>query len=491
MDNKNINITDLIKKYEQMRYMNKKFYFDADEFAMIANYYIKKKDTLEAESVVNIGLGMHPHSSELMIVKAKVIVVSEKYEDAYNYLLTVGEDETNVDLLLLKFECLVKLNRTNEASPYLEYILEGDLNEEDYYTFIKEVGYLFNDADFFETSIMLLEKALEVDKTNTDVLIELAYAYEMGDNIDKAIEITNVIIDLDPYSFDAWVSLGRLYLYNFEYELSIDAYDFALAIKESDVNVLKLKAVTYNEGFDFEKELKVLNECIDASPDDESLYEEILEKYKQFEEYWGMEQDEGILKVLEKKEKRFGPKGLLLKMAHLNLRIGETAKAQEIFERVPEEEKNTIDYYKVQGDLALYNDDEVAAEAAYKMALKESPKDVDVLDRLAEISLELDKYEQSAEYLEQLIAVDPEAAIGKFRLAYIRFEIGEKEPFVKIINKISDKQQLIVLLSMFSPLRGKEKIDYDQFSREELLIQLDEAREIRVQLKKDNTFPSL
>ena len=484
MDNKNMNITDLIKKYEQMRYMNKKIYFDADEFATIANYYIKKKDILEAEHVVNTGLGMHPHGSELMMVKAKVMLASEKYEDAYNYLLTIAEDETNVDLLLLKFECLIKLNRINEANRYLEYILEGDLNEEDYYTFIKEVGYLFNDAEYFETAIKLLEKALEVDNTNTNLLIELAYAYEMGDNIDKAIDINNKIIDLNTYSFYAWVSLGRLYLYNFEYELSIDAYDFALAIKESDVDVLKLKAVTYNEGYEYEKELKVLNECIDASPEDESLYEEILEKYKQYEEYWGLEQDEEVLKVLEKKEKSFGSKGLLLKMAHLNLRLGENAKAQEIFDRIPEEEKNTVDYYKVQGDLALHNDDEVAAEAAYLMALKESPKDVDVLDRLAEISLELDKYEQSAEYLEQMIAVNPEASIGKFRLAYIRFEIGEKEAFVNIINKISDKQQLIVLLSMFSPVRGKEKIDYDQFSREELLIQLDEARENRVQLKK-------
>lgn len=479
-----MNITDLIKKYEQMRYMNKKFYFDADEFAMIANYYIKNKDTSEGERVVNIGLSMHPFSSELMKVKSKALVASKKYEEALNYLSTIAEVEMNVDLLLLKFECLIKLNRTEEAEPYLEYILGGELNDEDHYTFIKKVGILYNDAEYFETAIMLLEKALKVDNTDMDVLIELVYAYDMDDNIDKAIEITNAIIDLDPYSYDAWVSLGRFYLYKYEYELSIDAYDFALAIKESDVDVLKLKAVTYSEGFDYEKELKVLNECIDASPDDLSLYEEILEKYKQFEDYWGIEQDEGILKVLEKKEKRFGPKGLLLQMAHLNIRLSETAKAQEIFDRVPEEEKNTLEYFKIQGDLALYSDDELAAEAAYMMALKESPNDVDVLDRLAEVCSELDKQEKAAEYLEQLIAIDPDYGIAKFRLAIIRFEIGEKEPFDEIINQISDKQQLIILTSMFSPYRGKEKIDYEQYSREELLSHMDEARIYRLQLYK-------
>ena len=362
----------------------------------------------------------------------------------------------------------------------------GDLNEHDYFTFIKKVGYLYNDAEFFDNAIVLLEKAKKIDSTNTNVLIELAYAYEMDDNIDKAIDITNSIIDLNPYSFDSWVSLGRLYLYNYEYELSIEAYDFALAIKEADVDVLKLKAITYGEDYDFENEMKVLHECIDAAPHDESLYEEMLKKYKDFEEYWGMEQDEGILKVLEKKEAQFGPKGLLLEMAHLNLRMGRVDKAQEIYTRLPEEDKHTVNYYKLQGDLAIHNRDDVAAEVAYMKAMHESPNDVEVLDTLAEINLELNKYEKSADYLEQLIAIDPEYGIAKFRLACVRFEVGEKELFDKTINQITDKHQLEILFRMYASLRVREKreeIDYTKLSREELIIGLNKARENNMQLK--------
>lgn len=483
MNNKNMDITDLIKKYEQVRYMNKKFYFDADEFTMITNHYITKKDILEAEQAINLGLSMHSHSPDLMIIKAKVLVASKKYEAAYDYLMTIAQDDTNIDLLLLKFECLIKLRRTTEASAYLDYILEGDLNEADYYTFVKEIGFKCNDAEYFDSASMLLEKALKVDPTNTDVLIELSYAYEMSDNVEKAIELTNTLIDLNPYSFDSWVTLGRLHLYNYEHDLSIDAYDFALAIKESDVDVLKLKAITYSEGYDYEKELIVLNECIDASPDDESLYDELLEKYREFEEYWMEEKDEEVLKVLEKKAARFGSKGLLLKMAFLNLRTDKLDVAEEIFARIPEDEKHTAEYYKLEGLIAIFNDDYVSAEVAYLKALSLNPNDVEVLDNLAEISLELDKYEQSAQYLEQMIAIDPKTAIGTFRLAYIRFEIGEKEPFDKALSLISDTKELSMLLGMFSPNRSKEKIDYDQFSRDELLILLEEARKIRVELK--------
>ena len=106
---------------------------------------------------------------------------------------------------------------------------------------------------------------------------------------------------------------------------------------------------------------------------------------------------EEILKVLEKKEARFGPKGLLLKMAHLNLRLDKLDIAKEIFTRIAEEDKNTVEYYKLEGNIAIFNDDYVAAEVAYMKALSESPTDVEVLDSLAEINLEMDKYEQSAE----------------------------------------------------------------------------------------------
>ena len=71
----------------------------------------------------------------------------------------------------MKFDCLLKLDRTEEADAYLDYILEGELNDEDLNTFVKEVGYLYNDAECFETAIMLLEKAMKVDTTNMDILV--------------------------------------------------------------------------------------------------------------------------------------------------------------------------------------------------------------------------------------------------------------------------------------------------------------------------------
>ena len=484
MDNKKLNITELIQKYERMRYINKTLYFDADEFVMIANHYKRKKEASEAERVVNLGLGIHPHSSELMITKAKILLAAESYEAAHDYLLTIPEDETNVDLLLVKFECLLNLGKIREANAFLDYILKGDLDEEKFFKFITEVGYLYNEAERYETAIMLLEKAKEIDDTNVEVLEELSYAYEWSDNIDKAIEITNTIIDINPYSFSAWVNLGMLFSYNWEYEKSIEAFDFALAIKDGAVHVLQLKALSYNQDDNYEEELRLLNECIEASPNDESLYDDLIKRYEELEEYWGLDNHEKVLKLLEEKAERFGPKDVLLKMAHLYLYWDKTEEAREIYKRIPEEDKNTIKYYTLQGELAMRDEDDAAAEKAFMLAYQESPVDLEVLDRLAVIHEDNDNREKAAEYFEQIMAIDPEYEIVKFRLAFIRFQIGEKEPFIDLLNQIDD-EQLRMLFGMFNTFAGKEKIDEATLSREELIQKSDEAREIWV-LKKNS-----
>lgn len=220
----------------------------------------------------------------------------------------------------------------------------------------------------------------------------------------------------------------------------------------------------------------------------QSLYDALLERYKDFEVYWGMEQDEEILKVLEKKEARFGPqKGMLLKMANHYLRLDRGEEAKDVFSRVTEEEKTTIEYYKIKGEIALRNDDNVAAEDAFLLAYSVSPLDVDVLDRLADMYSEQDDYEKEADYLEQLNAIDPEYQIVQFRLAIARFQIGEKKPIFGILNQITDEEMLHLLLGLFAYQVSKEKSEYKDLSREELMVLFDEVIELRAQSIKSAT----
>ncbi len=472
-DHNDLDIKILIEKYEQMRYMGKSMYLDPDEFAMLADYYNDFGDISEAEYIIEIALQMHPGSTQLMIIKAKILVVSEKYQEAYDYLSIIGEDDGDVEYLLVKIECLLHLDKDDEADSFLDTILAGDgLAEEELYTFLSEVGYLYNDVDRYKKAILLLEVALKIDNSDSELLVDLSYGYEMLNDFEKAIEVNNLILDVNPYSFDGWVNLGKLHSMIKEYDKAIEAFDFALTISDDEVNVLKMKALTLYLNDNVAEAVRIFRECLENSPEDATLYESLLEGYEVMELY-----DE-MLDVIDQKEERFGSKGVVLQRAHVYLIQERYEEAQEVFEEIPEEDKNNFDYYILEGELAIYNEDFETADMAYMLAMMDSADDEMVIDKLANINLELEKYEKAAEYLEQLLLLNPDYPTAKARLAFLRFEIGAKEPFDEIMSQFTDSE-LRALLSLLST----QDIDYSEYDREKMLIRLNEAREKRVLFK--------
>jgi tetratricopeptide (TPR) repeat protein len=471
-ENDDLDITELVERYEQMRALGKSMYLDADEFSLLIDYYAEMGDMDEAEALIDQGLKMHPGSSEIMTQYAKKLVFAERYEEAYSYLQHISDDD-NIDLALLKIETLYHLDRDDEAEAMVDRVLKQDISVEDLFTFVSELGYIYNDLDKFESANLFLEQALSLDPSNVDVLIDLAYANEMSGDFEKAIEYNNRLLDVDPYSFEGWANIGKLYSMNEQYDKAVDAFDFALTINEGDVSVLKMKALSLYLNENVEEAIRIFEDCLRQSPDDESLYDSLLEGYEAMEQY------DRMLDVISRKEEKFGSKGILARKAHVYLLKQDYDKALQIYQQIPEDERDNFEFYMLEGELMFYKGDFVASETAYMKAALFVPDNETVIDRLANVSVARDKYEQAAEYLEQLLEIDPDYPSAKSRLAFIRFEIGDKEPFDKIAEQLSD-EDLRVLLTLISNVDNE---DYSALSRADLLRRLNELRENRVLYK--------
>ncbi|MDD3189576.1 MAG: tetratricopeptide repeat protein [Fermentimonas sp.] len=471
MDENNIDITSLLEKYENMRALGKNIYFDADEFALLADFYHSEGDVLEAELLIEQGLKMHPGSTELMTLKAKQLVLAGKYKEALGFMRHLSEDD--LDLPLLKIEALLHLSRFNEAEKLTNKVLTRDLPEEDYYYFMNEVGFLLNDVDKFDRAIAYLEEGLKINANNPDVIVDLAYAYEMKGDMEKAIEYNNMLLDIDPYSFDAWVNIGKLYSMNEQYDKAIDSFDFALTIREDDLSVLKMKALSMFLNDNVEEAILIFRKCLAASPDDEALYDSLLEAYAAMEQY------EEMMNLIDLKEKQVGSEGIIVRRAFVYVSKGDFEMAKSTFSQIPEAEKDSLEYYMLEGELAFYDEDFVSAEAAYIKAALISEENEEILDKLANISVAQEKYKQAADYLEKLLEISPDFPTAKSRLAFIRFEIGSKEPFDEIMEQFTDEE----LRSLLILILGISETEISKFSREKILIRLNEARENRVLFK--------
>ena len=465
-----LDINALVERYEQMYTLGKKNYFDADEFAMLADYYNSLNNSDLAQEIIEEGLKMHPANPELMIMKAKTLVFSEAYEEALRYLNFIP-DEGDIELPLLRIECLMHLHFLEEAENLINEISDSELDEDEYYLFITEIGFIFNDVEQYDRAVSFLEESLSFDTSNPDVLIDLAYAYEMKSDFAKSIEYNNLLLDINPYSFDGWVNIGKLYSMNEQFEKAIDAFDFALTINENDVSVLKMKALSMYLNNNVEEAIRIFEECIRISPDDVSLYDSLLEGYESMGRYDMMSQ------MLDKKEERFGKESIAVQRAMVALLKGNLSEARLIYEQIPDSERDTLDYYMFEGELMFSEEKMFEAEAAYMKAALLSDENEEIIDRLANVSVAQEKYRQAAEYLQHLIGIAPDYPNAKARLAIVRFEIGLKEPFEKAMEHFSD-EELRELLYFISP----EK-DYSQYTREKMMLRLNEARENRILFK--------
>lgn len=472
MEDNELDLSSLIEKYEHMQALGKNIYLDADEFAMLIEYYNSEGDQEEAETLVEEGLKIHPGSAILMLAKAKMLILSTKYEEALDYL-RFSSDDSDIDHSLLRVEALLHLSQFDEAEKVSIKILERDLPEEDLYYFITELGYLLNDVDKFNRAIAYLEESLKINSSNAEVIVDLAYAYEMKGDMIKAIEYNDQLLDIDPYSFDAWVNIGKLYSMNDQHEKAIDAFDFALTIREDDMSAMKMKALSLYLNDNVEESVKLFRKCLSLSPHDESVYDSLLDAYAALELYDEMEN------IIDLKEALFGSAGIIAKRASVYISKEEFDKAKSLFLQIPEADKNTLDYYLLEGELAFYENDFVTAEYAYIKASLISEENEDILDRLANVCVAQEKYIQAANYLEELLEIAPDFPTAKSRLAFIRFEIGSKEPFDEIMQQFSD-DELRLLLSM---IMGNDISDYDDFNREMILTRLNEARENRILFK--------
>ena len=146
MEDNELDIYSLVEKYENMQALGKNIYLDADEFAMLIEYYSGEGDQDEAEILVEEGLKIHPSSALLMLAKAKILILSTKYEEALDYL-RFSSDDNDIDHSLLRIEALLHLSEFDEVEKMSIKRLDRDLSEEDFYYFITELGYLLNDVD--------------------------------------------------------------------------------------------------------------------------------------------------------------------------------------------------------------------------------------------------------------------------------------------------------------------------------------------------------
>ena len=210
---------DLVKKYEQYLAGSANGYFDVEELGSIVEYYLRRGRTKDSANALEFGFKLHPNSNVLKAKRAKTYLATGDETKALRILDSLTET-SDYEVLLLKVEVLVKMERLQDAKLLIEEIIAQENYDID--NVCLDIAFVFLSRAEYSEALSILEKGDAVNPKNIDLLFELAFCYEQNSDYEKAIVTYNRIIDIDSYTDEAWFNLGQIYFALQDEELRYD-----------------------------------------------------------------------------------------------------------------------------------------------------------------------------------------------------------------------------------------------------------------------------
>ena len=463
-------ILELVRRYEQAIAEDKSIYFDADQFGDIASYYDSIDDIDAIKDLLEIALKIHPESEQILIKKAKVLVYENEYKQALQILNSISSGY-ELDFYMLKIECLLQLNKIEDANNLAGKTLESE-DELDQYILLAELGFLFVEADRFKEANDYFERSLEIDPENIDVLSDLSYCYEMMGNYDEAIKACNKILDIDPYHYEAWIGIGKLYSLKDDFEKAVDAFDFALTINDSDNVILKLKAHCLSLIGRQAEAIAIFKELLETEEEDTTLYLLLAESYTSLGLY-----NEALTYLEGYKEIEGETADYFMKQIHILFHLEKYEQALRVLDLALAKYNDRIELLILAGDIKFDLLNFEGAEQNFLQAYALEENNADVLNKLSITYIRKEDYEQAIKFAEKLLHITPEDLDLKQRLALLYFEIDDKQQFNHLLNDFDDEELMNLFRLFYNPKNP------ESFDRESLIASLNEAREYRTLFK--------
>jgi tetratricopeptide (TPR) repeat protein len=230
----------LAKQYEN----NKQHYFELDEFIAISDYYMLNSNYKNALAVNSAAENFYPSSFELKIIKADLHIRNNELSKAEKIIKAIEYNSDIIaDVYVLKGEVCMKKNQYEPAEKLFDKAIK--LSEDKGYTIIIICDFLM-----LTNHIQLAKKYLELAMDtvhdidiNSDLMYRLAKCYEYESEYQKILDIYEKMIENNPFDENIWNELGCIRMLMSEYEKAVEAFDFRLAINNTDATeVLMNKA---------------------------------------------------------------------------------------------------------------------------------------------------------------------------------------------------------------------------------------------------------
>ncbi len=262
-------LVHLVTEYESMSQNGDMMYLNEKSYLLLIGYYEQLLIYDKALEVTDQALTQHPHSVDLHVRKASLLLAVKQSDQVIGMLnqpdtsFLLGSEiqiiRAKVFICNKKYSEALKLigqmKRTNSSNSLEELLLI----EASVYENLKEFSKMYD----------VLVECLKINPNNIEALEKIMLCIEILRNFDDSEHLHQALIDFDPYNFMAWFNLGNTFASTGEYAKAIEAYEFSFIINE-EFEEAYLEAIDIcSQVKDYSRALKFSYDYVDYFGEDE------------------------------------------------------------------------------------------------------------------------------------------------------------------------------------------------------------------------------
>jgi tetratricopeptide (TPR) repeat protein len=158
-------------------------------------------------------------------------------------------------------------------------------NQRHYFVDYYNAGVSANSVMNYKDAVAEFEKAIAVDPDDAKGYVNLAYAYSMIGEPEKALDALRSAVKADSNSVEGWRNLGISYQQKKDFDLAADALEHVLRLQPDDADALFTLGDIYFDKKEYQKALEKYTKAAEKKGDDPALQYQMGAVYFRIEKY--------------------------------------------------------------------------------------------------------------------------------------------------------------------------------------------------------------
>lgn len=418
-----------LTRFEDMLETGETDYFDSEELEYIIDEYIQKGDLKKSRRAIDLAMAQHPENNMLKIKEARQLLLENHPQDAFELMQHIERDEEDPDYFLTLGSCLAALGKSEEAiDNYLTALPYFD--EDEKFDLYNAIAFEYNSLREYDLALEFYKKALPFADEPDTLYHEIRCCFLCADRKDDALAFFQGLVDENPLNSKAWSNIGDIYRMSFQYEESIDPYEFALSIDPEDLWANMHLSDIYYELGRYQEAIDTLNEALRHGVETSMIRSSLGDCYYRLNDLESAA--ENFQKAIDINPiQGAGWAG----MGYIYSDHGDSKQAIRHFKKAYDLEPWETDYlYSIAADYRKLNDFDHAIEYLRKIEAQ-NPSDPDSYFYIADLYGELDKVDDAIETIKTGLTKTNNDPSLLYLLAYACFVKGDRQQGLSALDQ--------------------------------------------------------